>query len=200
MDVAIAWGPMAGYYATMLNAPLELVPLEDEPGVPLSFDISMGVQKGNQGLKSRLEAAIDRRQTEILTILEEFGVPVIPSGGGSDAANLNTEPVLPDATSEPGRNPFAVDLDAVEKGKSLYFEVGCQGCHGGGGGGGMATSLIDDGWAFGSDNETLFKLIKGEIPEQTMPVVYSVLEDDEVWRIMAFIRSIYAGDPSKINW
>ena len=91
-----------------------LVPLEDEPGVPLSFDISMGVQKGNQGLKSRLEAAIDRRQTEILTILEEFGVPVIPSGGGSDAANLNTEPVLPDATSEPGRNPFAVNLDAPE--------------------------------------------------------------------------------------
>ena len=33
-----------------------------------------------------------------------------------------------------------------------------------------------------------------------MPVVYSVLEDDEVWRLMAFIRSIYAGDPSKINW
>ena len=58
----------------------------------------------------------------------------------------------------------------------------------------MATSLIDDGWTFGSDNETLFKLIKGEIPEQTMPVVYSVLEDDEVWRIMAFIRSISRSD------
>lgn len=199
VDVAIAWGPMAGYYAKMLNAPLELVPLEDEPGVPLSFDISMGVQKGNQGLKDRLEAAIDRRQTEILTILEEFGVPVIPSGGGSDAANLNTEPGPPAATLEAG-NPFAGDLDAVENGKSLYFEVGCQGCHGGGGGGGMATSLIDDDWTFGSDDQTLFKLIKGEIPEQTMPVVYSVLEDDEVWRIMAFIRSVYAGDPSKVNW
>ena len=200
VDVAIAWGPMAGYYAKMLNAPLELVPLEDEPGVPLSFDISMGVQKGNRGLKSQLEAAIDRRQTGILTILEEFGVPVIPTVGGSDAANLNTEPELPAATSAPRNNPFAGDADAVAKGKSLYFEVGCQGCHGGGGGGGMATSLIDDGWTFGSDDEMLFKLIKGEIPDQTMPVVYSVLEDDEVWRLMAFIRSIYAGDPSKINW
>ena len=78
VDVAIPWGPLAGYTAKMLNAPLELVPLEDEPGVPLSFDISMGVEKGNQGLKSQLEAAIDRRQAEILAILEEYGVPLIP--------------------------------------------------------------------------------------------------------------------------
>ena len=92
MDVAIPWGPLAGYTAKMLNAPLELVPLEDEPGVPLSFDISMGVEKGNQGLKSQLEAAIDRRQAEILAILEEYGVPLIPTGGGSGAANLNAEP------------------------------------------------------------------------------------------------------------
>ena len=39
--------------------------------MPLSFDISMGVAKGNEALKVRLEAAIDRRQAEILAILEE---------------------------------------------------------------------------------------------------------------------------------
>ena len=48
VDVAVAWGPLAGYAARMSNAPLELVPLADEPGVPLSFDISMGVAKGNE--------------------------------------------------------------------------------------------------------------------------------------------------------
>ena len=62
------------------------------------------------------------------------------------------------------------------EGRTLYFQVGCQGCHGGGGGGGMATSVIDDAWTFGSDDEVLFRLIKGEIPEQTMPTVYSVLD------------------------
>ena len=201
VDVAIPWGPLAGYSAKMLNAPLELVPLEDEPGVPLSFDISMGVEKGNHELKSQLEAAIDRRQAEILAILEEYGVPLIPTGGGSGGANLNPEPGPTAAASLPRKlNPFAGNADMVAEGKTLYFQVGCQGCHGGGGGGGMAASVIDDSWKFGSDDEVLFKLIKGEIPEQTMPAVYSVLEDEEIWKILSFIRSVYAGDLSKISW
>ena len=61
----------------------------------------------------------------------------------------------------------------------------------------MATSVIDDAWTFGSDDEVLYRLIKGEVPEQTMPTVYSVLTDDEVWQILAFIRSVYAGDPAR---
>ncbi len=192
LDVAVAWGPLAGYAARLLNAPLELVPLADEPGVPLSFDISMGVAKGNDALKSRLETALDRRRTEIRTILEEYGVPVVPA---ADAA-----PAAPPAAAPPKLNPFTGDADRAAEGRTLYFQVGCQGCHGGGGGGGMATSVIDDAWTFGSDDEVLFRLIKGEVPEQTMPTVYSVLEDDEVWKILAFIRSVYAGDPARIDW
>ena len=183
VDIAVAWGPLAGYAATTSDAPLELVPLADEPGVPLSFDISMGVAKGNEALKDRLEAVIDRRQAEILAILEEYGVPLLPA-----------------AAAPPKRNPFTGNVDMVAEGRTLYFQVGCQGCHGGGGGGGMATSVIDDAWTFGSDDDVLFKLVKGEIPEQTMPTVYSVLEDDEVWKILAFIRSVYAGDPGRIDW
>ena len=64
----------------------------------------------------------------------------------------------------------------------------------------MAASLIDDNWKFGSDDETLFKLIKGQIPEQTMPTVYNTLPDEQVWQILAFIRTLYIGDPAKINW
>ena len=201
VDVAIPWGPLAGYTARRSHAPLELVPLEDEPGVPLSFDISMGVAKGNQELKSRLETAIDRRRTEILAILEEYGVPLVPAGGESGAANPNAEPGPTVAAALPRKlNPFTGNADRVAEGRTLYFQVGCQGCHGGGGGGGMATSVIDDVWTFGSDDDVLFRLIKGEIPEQTMPTVYSVLEDDEVWNILSFIRSVYVGDPGRIDW
>ncbi len=211
VDVAVAWGPLAGYAARTSGAPLELVLLQDEPGVPLSFDISMGVAKGNEELKSRLEAAIDRRQTEIRAILEEFGVPLVlgeagtgaaPPEDGTGAANPNAEPGPPPATDPAPRklNPFTGNADMAAEGRTLYFQVGCQGCHGGGGGGGMATSVIDDAWTFGSDDEVLFRLIKGEIPGQTMPTVYSVLEDDEVWKILAFIRSVYAGDPGRIDW
>ena len=205
VDVAVAWGPLAGWAARTSSTPLELVPLEDEPGVPLSFDISMGVAKGNEELKGRLEAAIDRRRAEIRAILEEYGVPLVPAGA-SGAADPNAGAAPPASAASasapaPRRlNPFTGNADMAAEGRALYFEVGCQGCHGGGGGGGMATSVIDDAWVFGSDDEALFRLIKGEMPDQTMPTVYSVLEDDEVWKILAFIRSVYAGDPGRIDW
>jgi len=203
VDVAIPWGPLAGYYAKKLNAPLELIPLHDEAGVPLSFDISMGVKKGNEELKSRLEAAIDRRQAEIRTILEEYGVPLlmspVPAGGGRGAQSPDA-PRTPADSATKKLNPFTGNVDMIAAGKTLYVQVGCQGCHGGGGGGGMAVSVIDDSWKFGSDDEALFKLIKGQIPEQTMPTVYSTLQDEEIWKILSFIRSVYTGDPGKINW
>jgi mxaJ protein len=78
VEVAIAWGPLVGYYTKKLNAPLELVPLTGDPGVPLAFDISMGVKKGNQGLKTRLENALDRLQADIRKVLEDYGVPLSP--------------------------------------------------------------------------------------------------------------------------
>jgi len=87
VDVAIAWGPLVGYYAKKLNAPLELVPLVGDPGVPLAFDISMGVKKGDQALKTRLENALDRRQADIRKVLEDFGVPLLPpEGAGAKGA------------------------------------------------------------------------------------------------------------------
>jgi mxaJ protein len=201
VDVAIPWGPLAGYRATVLKAPLELVPLTDDSDVPLSFDISMGVHKGNETLKNELEAAMVRRQPEIDAILEQYGVPLVSLGGDSAPASQSAEAGPAASSSEPAKlNPLTGEAEMVEEGKKLYFEVGCQGCHGGGGGGGMADSVIDDRWKFGSDDDVLFRLIKGRIPDQTMPAVYSVLEDDEVWKILTFIRSVYAGDPSKINW
>jgi hypothetical protein len=42
------------------------------------------------------------------------------------------------------------------------------------------------------------KLIKGDIAEATMPKVCSTLKDEGVWKILAYIRSIYAGDGSKL--
>jgi mono/diheme cytochrome c family protein len=65
----------------------------------------------------------------------------------------------------------------------------------------MCPSVIDDQWTFGSDDETLFKLIKGEIPHQTMPTMFgSELSDAQIWQVLAYVRSVYKGDPSKINW
>ncbi|HEY7490424.1 MAG TPA: c-type cytochrome [Candidatus Tectomicrobia bacterium] len=98
-------------------------------------------------------------------------------------------------------NPYTGNAEAIQQGKALYLRMGCSGCHGAGGGGGMGPALLDDEWKFGSDDATLFKLIKGEIPQQTMPATFKdVLKDEEIWQIIAFVRSLYRGDPGKIDW
>ncbi|MBF8279506.1 MAG: hypothetical protein HW385_938 [candidate division NC10 bacterium] len=80
IDVAVVWGPVAGYYAKKLNAShLDIVPLQDgDPGNPFSFEFSMGVREGNKALKAQLEEALSKRQAEIQKILEDYGVPLLP--------------------------------------------------------------------------------------------------------------------------
>jgi cytochrome c peroxidase len=97
-------------------------------------------------------------------------------------------------------NPFAGDPDAVKEGRRLFQSNGCPGCHGLLGGGGMGKPLLDDTWIFASDDATLYKLIKGQIPQQTMPTTFAHLPDEQVWRLLAYVRSLYKGDPSLIDW
>jgi quinoprotein dehydrogenase-associated probable ABC transporter substrate-binding protein len=79
VDVAIVWGPIAGYYAKRQSTPMKLVPVPfGEDDLPFAFDISVGVRHGEKELKSRLEKALEVRKSEILQILEEYGVPLLP--------------------------------------------------------------------------------------------------------------------------
>jgi len=81
LDVALVWGPIAGYFKKKKGAAsLVLVPIEApaDASLPFSFEISMGVRKANTDLKARLEQALDRKRDEIRAILEEFGVPLLP--------------------------------------------------------------------------------------------------------------------------
>lgn len=81
IDVVLDWGPKAGYFAKRSNgsSPLEVVLLQGgEPGIPFTFEFSMGVKEGNTALKAELEQAISKRHAEIRKILEEYGVPLLP--------------------------------------------------------------------------------------------------------------------------
>lgn len=90
--------------------------------------------------------------------------------------------------------------DVVE-GRKIYLTYGCVGCHGVSGGGGMGKPILDDQWIFGSDDATLFKLIRGDVPKQTMPsAIGKVLTDDQIHQVLRYVRYIYKGDPAKINW
>ena len=74
IDVAIVWGPEAGYYAKGLQI-TPVSPQIDPPFLPFVFDISMGVRRGDTKLRDRLDAEIERRRPEIDRILDAYGVP-----------------------------------------------------------------------------------------------------------------------------
>lgn len=79
VDVAVAWGPLAGYFAQREPVPLELLPVpqaDETAFVRFAFDISMGVRKEDAALAQTLNAIIARRQHEIRRILLSYGVPL----------------------------------------------------------------------------------------------------------------------------
>jgi len=89
VDVAVAWGPLAGYFARRQRAPLEVVPVSpqlDLPFLPFVYDISMGVRRGDEALRLRLEDFLARRRPEIERILDEYGVPRVAGAQASDAS------------------------------------------------------------------------------------------------------------------
>jgi mxaJ protein len=84
IDIAIVWGPPAGYFAKRQTVPMAIVPIPSGPGdLPFAFDISMGVKKGNEALRGRLQQALDRRQADITKVLQQYGVPLLERKAGT---------------------------------------------------------------------------------------------------------------------
>jgi mxaJ protein len=78
VDVAIVWGPLAGYFARTSKVPLRVVPVSPEidvPYLPFVFDIAMGVRHGESALRDVLDSVLIRRRSEIDRILADYGVP-----------------------------------------------------------------------------------------------------------------------------
>ena len=91
IDVAIAGGPLAGYFAKRASVPLKIVPVSpevDPPSLPFVFDISLGVRKEDKALLGDLDGALERRKKEIDRLLRDYGVPLKSnnrsSGGPSE--------------------------------------------------------------------------------------------------------------------
>ncbi|HEY6066832.1 MAG TPA: substrate-binding domain-containing protein [Thermoanaerobaculia bacterium] len=78
VDVAIVWGPLAGYFAKRQRVPLAVAPVSpqiDLPFLPFVFDISVGVRRGDDALKDEIDAVLARRRGAIDGILDGYGVP-----------------------------------------------------------------------------------------------------------------------------
>jgi mxaJ protein len=82
LDVAVLWGPQAGYYASRESVGLAVVKAHPPPGLvalPFEYAIAMGVRTGDAALQRTLDEVIVKRQADIDTILARFGVPRVES-------------------------------------------------------------------------------------------------------------------------
>lgn len=79
VDVAVAWGPLAGYFARSSPVPLQLARVlpDEEPPFPFVFDVAMGVARGNDALQRELDRVIANRHADIEKILREYSVPLV---------------------------------------------------------------------------------------------------------------------------
>lgn len=86
VDVAVVWGPLAGYFAAKAAHPLRLTPVQpwlDGPQWPMVFDISMGVRRDDTKLKDELDQVLERRAGEVKALLGAYHVPLLadPAAG-----------------------------------------------------------------------------------------------------------------------
>jgi ABC-type amino acid transport substrate-binding protein len=79
IDVALLWGPIAGYYASKAKTPTTVAPLVKEPpgGPRMVYRIVMGVRHSDQDWKRALNKLISENRNEIDAILRSYGVPLL---------------------------------------------------------------------------------------------------------------------------
>jgi mxaJ protein len=77
IDVAVVWGPFAGYFAPRQPVALTVTPVQPqtEGMMPMVFDIAMGVRREDKALADEVNAALSRHRGEIDAILAQYGVP-----------------------------------------------------------------------------------------------------------------------------
>jgi mxaJ protein len=79
LDVAVVWGPLAGYFAKQRRPELHIqpvAPLIDGPMLPMVFDISMGVRKEDRTLRRELDAVLVEQAASVQALLRDYGIPV----------------------------------------------------------------------------------------------------------------------------
>ena len=80
VDIALAWGPLAGYFARRSGSDLAVVPVSpasDPPALKFSFDIGVAVRQDAATLRDELQAVLVRKEPEIRRLLAEYGVPLV---------------------------------------------------------------------------------------------------------------------------
>lgn len=217
VDVAVAWGPLAGYFAGREAVPLDVTPVVSTgafaAALPMAFDIAMGVRRDDVSLRELLERVINHRLPDIRRLLLSYGIPLLalgepqakesppkpasapaptPTPASTPTPTLIERPVgpIPGGGVPPAIvSPYANDASALEAGRRLFGQFNCGGCHGEHGGGGMGPSLRDETWIYGHSPAQLFDSIS-QGRAHGMPAWGTRLPPQQIWILVAYVESL----------
>ena len=74
IDVAVLWGPQAGYFARNGTPALAVTPIAAKEGVTSTFDIAMGVRRDDTELHARIVEALPALKPRIDAVLDSYAV------------------------------------------------------------------------------------------------------------------------------
>lgn len=82
VDIAIVWGPTAGFFAKQQPVRLEVVPVRPEielqPFISMVHSVSIGLRQNDESLRDELNRSLARRWDDIQAVLQEYGIPLLP--------------------------------------------------------------------------------------------------------------------------
>jgi cytochrome c oxidase cbb3-type subunit III len=133
------------------------------------------------------------RHTQSVATNEAVAQPVLPTASGPAA--LPEGPyagIAVSALEETATNPYGSDSGAVNRGGQLFLAMNCSGCHGKDAKAGIfAPNLTDSYWRYGGSDADVFNSIY-EGRARGMPAWGAVLSTNQIWELVAYIRSLGA--------
>lgn len=81
IDMAIIWGPIASYVVRTVGSDLSMIPMKSDKAIRFDYPIAMGVRVPDQARRKLLEELIEKGQMGVLSILEDYKVPLVDDQG-----------------------------------------------------------------------------------------------------------------------
>ena len=218
VDVAVVWGPLAGYYAQRQPTPIDVRPIaagstrvvavhvrHRDGCSPRRPDAASRARRRHHAARQRNAShpacvwsatpMIAKAGRAIALCVVLGGVQWLAAARRSDrsaAAHRHsgrTDSGSSDARPTRRPNPYANDRTAMGEGRQLFVRFNCSGCHGGRAGGGMGPSLRDVDWIYGNNDAQLFSSI-AEGRAHGMPSWQTRLTADQTWKLVTYIKSL----------
>jgi putative heme-binding domain-containing protein len=123
--------------------------------------------------------------TTSVSLVQPTVVPMAPIECEQQAAGASASAAGPVAA----KSNAPVDPTVLAEGQALFRGL-CSGCHGGAGRGGKGPDLTDNRWIHGNTDHDIAQVIQNGVPKTTMKKLGDVLKEDQVRKLIVFIRSL----------